>query len=269
MRSIGRHLLPAVLLTGLAATHASAAVLVLQDDNTVARLDDASQSGLYDFEVDGLDYLTQYGFWYRVGNTAEQHVSTLTKIGSAATDTNGDGFADTALVYYRDAADTFRFELSYQISGGSPGSGSAGLAQQFRLDNRTNGNLSIALFEFVDVQVGGTAAGDIVEVVTPNFGTASDGPYLWQEGITPPLTRTQVGDPATLLGLLNDGVATTLNNTTGPIGPGDNAYALQWNLTLGRNQSVTFSKAITVIPEPASLVLVLGAALLGLTRRFG
>src|SRR5258705_5756150 len=85
--------------------------LFLQDKNSTLSIDPTTQHGMYDWVIDGVNLAPVIGavggdddyrqwFWYRVGNTAEASIDTLTLATAGTTDANFDGFADTAFLRY-------------------------------------------------------------------------------------------------------------------------------------------------------------------------
>ena len=65
------------------------------------------------------------------------------------------------------------------------------------------------------------------------------------------------------LAKLQDGVATTLSDAGGPVGPGNVTWAFQWDMWLAAGDSKTIRKYKQVqTPEPATLGLLLFGGLL-------
>jgi len=78
-----------------------------------------------------------------------------------------------------------------------------------------------------------------------------------------------VTDPSSILTRLNDGLPTTLDptNATTLQGPGDLAYALQWNFTLPAFGAFIIGEDLTIVPEPATIAALAMGAMILLPRR--
>jgi hypothetical protein len=252
--------------------HANA--LTITDPAATVQIDPLSQAGMYDWFVDGQDYLAKQWFWYRVGATEERSIDTLTLLG-----TTPGPLAGAALLY-TNATAGFDLKIDYTLNGTSPGVGSSDIDEQVRIQNYSDSTLSLSLFLYSDFNLdpGGDSVQEVVWKAQGSFSgynrVVQTGGFVTQETIfgTRP-TRAEVGQPGTLLSQLNDGSATVLPNTgisLGPIGPNDLAYVVQWdfNLAPGASVGIGIDKLI-IVPEPTSLSLsLLGlAALWRATRR--
>jgi hypothetical protein len=66
-----------VVLLGITTTIARADITLI-DGNSQITINPASQLGMYQWKVNGVNYDTQEWFWYRVGSTsAEQSIDTI------------------------------------------------------------------------------------------------------------------------------------------------------------------------------------------------
>ncbi len=64
-----------MLLAGTLGVQAQ--IQTLTDNNSVAQINPNSQSGMFNWSVDGQNQLNQQWFWYRIGNTPEQSIDTI------------------------------------------------------------------------------------------------------------------------------------------------------------------------------------------------
>jgi len=77
--------------------------------------------------------------------------------------------------------------------------------------------------------------------------------------VTPAPLRTEVavyGATLATLAKLSDASADNLDNSTGPLGPADVTWALQWDVTVAPGGTVQISKDKNIVPEPATLGLM-------------
>ncbi len=87
--------------------------------------------------------------------------------------------------------------------------------------------------------------------------------------MTPAPTRFQMALTPTIVNALNDTAVTNLTNAAGPVGPGDIAWAFQWDVTLAPGQVLLVSKdkQIQIVPTSGSLGLAMVGAVLLVRRR--
>jgi len=280
----------ALLPATFAAPSTYGAIITLTDGNSTATLNPLSQAGMNHWDIQGQNELSQQWFWYRVGNTGPE--SSIDTIGAPVVTTfNGSSGVTTT---YSNA--TFNISIRYLLTGGAlaaPGThANADISETITITNNTASPLNFHLFQYSDFDMDGNG-GDTVSLSTlgspARYVTADQ-----TDGVTTSLTETVVtpkanhGEAALFpftLSRLNDGVATTLNDVAGPAGPGDAAWALEWDFTGAGNDyaaiaphgSVIISKDKLLdvviqpsgaVPEPASVgVIALGAMGLILRRR--
>jgi PEP-CTERM motif len=247
----------------LTAAPAGAISFTLVDDNSTVNVDTGAQDGAYDWLVDGADQLYQEWFWYRVGNDPEASIDTLTIDTQGTSDTNFDGDDDTLFVRYLGTG--FEIELSLTLDGGTAGSGASDLAEQITITNTSGSALDFHFFEYTDLDLGGTILGD--SVIFPNANTVdqTEGTLALSETVaTPTPSHHQATSYPTILNLLNDGVASNLDDTPAigtQIGPGDMTWAFQWDFSLAAAGAANISKdkRLSIVPEPGTgLLLALG-----------
>ena len=257
----------------------SSAQVVLTDGNAQVDINPQSQAGVYNWTVDNQDYLAKQWFWYRVGNTRESSIDTLSL--SAVT---LNGLNQAKLDY---AGTGFNLEVTYSLLGGTAGSGASDLAEQVKIINTSSSSaLDFHLFLYTDFDLGfnGTPAGDTLTGITwsqfpvssPGYRSATqiDGLDLQQTTLGSFADRAEADFFATTLNRLNDGVATTLTSagsSVAPLGPGDVTYTFQWdiNIAAGSSEVIGIDKRldVTPIPEPTTATLSL-LALVGLASNY-
>src|SRR5262245_36123810 len=65
-------------VAALLTISAQAQIINLADGNSLANIDTGSSAGMFNWSVDGSDYLAQQWFWYRMGAmTAELPINTI------------------------------------------------------------------------------------------------------------------------------------------------------------------------------------------------
>jgi hypothetical protein len=249
---------------GVLAGSANAQVVTLEDQNTTVRVNVNSASGMSDWIVDGVDHLFQQWFWYRIGNTAEAPLNTLGLQVFIASNTNFDPRDDTLVATYSNG--TLQAEVTFGVLGGNPGDGFSDILEQIRLVNVGNTAIDVSFFQYSDFDLNGSAGGDTAYIPNGNVADQYEGGVVMQETVvTPAASAWQVGSWPSIINLLNDGVASNLNNDGGPYS-GDMSWAYQWNFRLAPGDSFLISKDKLITPAPGALAL-LGLGGLAVARR--
>lgn len=238
-----------------------AEAVLLVDGNATAVVDPFTQAGMSDWTVDGVDHLYQQWFWYRTGLGAEASIDTISApvISQPA--------ADNVLLSYGNA--TFSLSVEYTLTGGLPGSGVSSVGETIKIVNLTAGPLDFHFFQYADFNLLNTPAGDSVSLGVNwlgkyNSAYQTEGILAINESsVAPGADRGEVGIVPGILASLNDAGPTTLVYG-GPAGPGDVAWAFQWDLVIPANDEQIISKVkyLEIVPEPGTGAL-LGLALAG------
>jgi hypothetical protein len=245
-------------------SQSEAQIVTLTDNNSTAQINVGSSDGMFNWFVDGNDYLAQQWFWYRVGSVGpETPINTI----SAPNLSN----PDPRVLFVTYSNTQFNVKVGYLLTGSSPGSGQSDMGESISIANTSGGTLDFHFFQYSDFDLGH----DTVILSTNQFGLYNQ---VDQFNTNSTLSETVVTPGANLgagalfpvtLNALNDGGATTLTNNFGA-GPGDVTWALEWNLLIPDGQSVLISKdkRLDVVPEPSTVVLVsLGLIAFSLQKR--
>jgi len=253
------------------ATSASAQVFTIADGNSEADFD-VTAGGQFNWFVDSLDELFNQDFYYRAGMmNDEASVTTTSLIGAVTTDTNpfSDPRHDTLSVLYRDLAAGLEFEIRYGLSGGTPGSRSADLAEQIIIRNLLPTTNAVSFFQYVDFDLGGDSGGDMGWIDNGRVANQIDtslGISVTETVVVPAPSHFSVGNFPTIINQFFDGLPTTLDDNAGPVF-GDVTWSFQWDFVLDGGGSFLISKDKLITPAPASLALVGLAGLVGIRRR--
>ena len=147
--------LPAfTLVFQIMAGAASAAPLyTLSSGNSSVSIDVGSQTGMYNWTVDGQNQLNQQWFWYRIGNSGP--AASIDTIRTPAASLLTASILSTT---YANAQ--FSVNVLYSLVGGAPGSGASDLSEQISIQNLTRSALSFDFFQYADFNLGGTPNND-------------------------------------------------------------------------------------------------------------
>lgn len=251
----------------------AAALFTLTDKNSVAKFDTATQANNFNWQVDGVNQLTQQAFWYRIGSVAEQSVHSLPISVQGVSDTNFDGNPDTLFVRYFGGG--FQIDTNYHLQGGSAGSGAADMGEQLAITNSSSSPLDFHFFQYANFDLQAAPAGDSAVFTNANTVDQYKGTIrLTETVVTPPSSHREIAFFNSTLLKLNDAVATTLSDTPigTVVGPGDMTWAYQWDFLIPGNTTVQISKDknLKAVPEPAAgslLSLAAGLLLAGYRKR--
>lgn len=256
-----------VLSTFLALGSTSkAADYTLTDLGTVAHVDADSGAGMDSWKVSGAEQLVKQWFYYRVGGTGF-----AMPINTISSSTHLGGSANSLFLNYANAQ--VSLTITYVLTGGGAGAGSADIQETISVQNVSNNSLDFHFFQYSDFNLVG-AAPDTVQFLGTDSVKQTEGLFGIQEGIiSPPSSHLEAGYAGvggTLDKILNT-ADYNLNDVSGPL-TGDVTWAFQWDRSIGAGESLTILKdktlIIPVIPEPSAMTLLgLGLVAVGSFRR--
>jgi hypothetical protein len=259
-----------IIATALAAPvrQSQAAIITLVDNNSVAQIDNGTSAGMFNWSVDGQNQLAQQWFWYRIGSGLQQPIN---MIGTPTTTSTGPNQMTSV---YGGAG--FDLSISYLLTGGSSGSGSADIQETIMFHNSSGSPLDFHLYQYSDFNLAGSPGGDTVYIdgsaqTGYNYAIQWKGATQIAEAINLPAgDHAEANTVPNTLNSLNSVNNLILNDATGATG--DVSWALQWDATVGAGQDFLVFKdkllSIDPIPEPSVLALLaLGMGLCGVARR--
>lgn len=189
--------------------------------------------GNVDFTVDGgTDQAFEQWWWYRlVGDTSETALPTPdaeSYVGNVATLSWSD-LAGTGL------------DVTVVTTLAATSASAASVTHELTVHNTNASPVTMALFAYADLEVGGTSAGDSATSVSATEMTVTDSASISFVG--PGADAYQVEAYPDLRDALDDAATTTLSSTGLPFGPGDWSGAYEWDLSIpaGATQTVTVS----------------------------
>jgi hypothetical protein len=259
-----RHVQTAALLLGVLAlsllmvSATSAAPVLLKNGNSSVLVDPTSQAGVYQWLVDGRNFLAKQWFWGRVGNTPEVSVDMLDPTPFVFTsDGDGDLLNDRVVMRYDSPDGALTASVDLMLTGGAQGSGMSDMAEVIRVHNNSPISLDMHLFQYADFDLWPTA-GDTVEFPFANTVRQKNGNAVMTETVvTPRPAHHEANIVPNTLNSLNDALPTTLNDNNGPL-TGNVNWAFQWDFVLpaGGTFIISKDKQLTIVPEPGSVVLM-------------
>lgn len=224
-------------------------------------LGDGTGSGpTSDLRVGGIgnpDHMNRAWWWYRTGSDSREVAF------NNATSWSYSG--SLARLEYSTAE--FDAVMQFRVIGVRNGFGV--LTQTVSILNRTDHAISVNLFNFNNLAVGGTAGDDQANLIAMNTIRVDDGMGTGWRAAYEGTEVFDVTDGAVdVLANLTDGSINTLGNRgLPPAGALNFQGAYQWAFSLGVNEAATASATVTITPTPGSATLALGGLALVARRR--
>jgi hypothetical protein len=260
--AFGSQAMAVITLTHTVGGTAASYVSTASASTTATNLGDAN----FRAETSGADQVFDNAWFWRINgvDTREFQFSAVGAVDASAGNTGTRTYATLA-------GGAFSAVINYTLTDG-PIAGTAVVSQVMTITNTSAGPLSLALFNYVDADMGASAAADSASLLSPDtirfFENANPSLGLEYQGVGANLYQggTFNSTPGTLLtnALVND-----LGNTGLPQTNVDVAGALQWNLSLAQGQSiaVTLNMSLTVPGAGAFALLGLAGVVGGGRRR--
>ncbi|NLX04029.1 MAG: hypothetical protein GXY33_02675 [Phycisphaerae bacterium] len=248
---------------------AMADTFILEDLNTTVVLDNSTGSGMYEWDVEGVNHLSQQWFWMRMGQDREYRLDhSGGPVAANATDRDASGQNDT--LYLKYDYDLYTVEVTYMLTGGEIGSFTSDMAETIKITSRCQDALDLHFFQYTDLDLNSTISDDTVELANTNKVEQRDALTMFSETVvTPNPSRYEVNTWPSTLVKLEDDVASDLDNNDGPL-TGDATWAFQWDFVLGHYGDtfiISKDKLLTSTPIPAPGAVLLGALGLWLVGR--
>jgi hypothetical protein len=248
----------------MAGSVATQAQYTIYDQNSSATVD-VNGPGMTSWYIDGQNQLQQQWFWYRIGGVGAGNVDKpINTIGAASVGYN-PSFPSSLTSTYQNSQ--LRVLVKYSMTGQDSGSGGADIAETIQIKNVSSTPYVLHFFQYSHFILGGSPGGQSSSLSIDSASFKYSGAIQTKSGLT--LNETQQtsdipyadhGEAAQFHNTLDAlGTSYDLNDNVSSGPPGDPTWALEWDISLAANQSLTINKqkAISgvVVPEPASLAL--------------
>ena len=261
MRMRKRHLACLPVLAGLGAGAPALGQGTISDGDAVYENNDFSPAGVADWWTDGTgssDHLYRNAWFYRVVGDPSQTLVHYDAGGIGEGPDFESYTGNTATIGWVQSA--IDLELNIKVFDG-PGLGQSQLLQVMEITNTGQSAVDVALFNFVDLDVGGTAGGDsgIIDGTGTLMTIEDDGGDV-VEWLGVGADAWEIRSFNGLFVDLDGTEPYDLDNSGSPFGSGDFTGAFQWNLTIAPDSSVRITAGGGVntpaIPAPGALALL-------------
>ena len=253
---------------------AGASLYTIAGGNASVSIDPSSPALMNQWLVDGQNVLDQQSFWFRVGSGSK--AVPFSFVGSSTTQIAG--FPSYLTTTYTGTG--FSMQVNYLLSGGSPGSGTADLSEQIKVQNTSSTALVFHFYQFSDfntrnlrnpsVNLGHNLRGLFGEALVSGDGTPVSRENL-DTSVAPGANEGEANNGNNTIESLTSVPNYMLNNNTTSLGPNP-TWAFEWDFTNAPGSTFIISKDLNVagmVPEPGTFGLF-GLGLIGLaiaTRR--
>lgn len=254
----------AIITASLGASIGHATIYNQSHKNSSLVVDDAL--GFTSWAIDGVNHLSYQSYLYRIGGSGGE--SLVQSLGAPTVNLFANAASQSVLdLTYTHAL--FTVQMVSILQGQSLGTGKASWTESLTVQNTSGAALNLHFFQYSDFDLGEAFGGQTLQFLPNHLNNQfykvhqTDGSIVFNSTISTtsfPIGHVEAGlFPATSISLL-DGNPTTLNDLTSA-GPGDVAYAYQWDVILAPNESLQISKLTSIVPEPTVLSLAALAAL--------
>lgn len=241
---------------------ANAQDFTLNNVNSTAQINITNaNAGVLNWKVDGINYLAEQRFFYRVGSGPESLVQSISSTPTVSFVQIPNALSKLDVTY---ANSSYSVRTVFQLTGGVAGSGTSGLSEIITVKNLSASPLDFHLFQYSDFDLFGVSGGQSVQYIYDSLGqpykvTQTDGSRSVTEILnanTAPIGHYEAGIAGSTLASLTDLLPTTLSDTPAA-GVGNTTFAYQWDAVLAPNATITISKLMNIVPEPSSAALLL------------
>ncbi len=250
------------ILAAIMSVNVASADITLTSGNSSTTIQTSSSAGQSSWTIDGVNQVFQQWFWFRTSPTGGQAA-----INTLSAPQNEFASGNVGGVTY--SAGGLTISVTFILTGGSNGSGTADVAEIISIHNAA-GLSGFSFFQYVDFDLGGTAGDDSVSFTNANTVVQSDASGAWvaETAAVPTPNRHEAGLFPSLRNNIDSASTYNLNGNNSA-GPGDVAWAFQWDAT-GTDLIISKDKHIQIPAPGAALLGWMGLALAGwMKRRIG
>lgn len=221
--------------------------IVLQDANSVVRIDPVTQRGLHSWTVDGVEQAHQHWFWLRAGTNHSQ--ASFDKFGTPyGLVANSSNFA---INYFSQGLSV---QATYDLEGGAANSRSSELSETISIQNTTEALMDLHLFAYSDFDLSNSPYADTVSLPSSNvLQQRGKETQVKQTVLSPVPDAWEAGYYGLTLARLLDASPLTLADTIIPAFPGDQTFAWQWDSNLGPGETMVVRLVNHISPVTGDL----------------